>query len=76
MMLEKVKVILADNCFLEEDEINEDTNLRSDLELEDIDIIEIFAELEDELSISITEEDMEKIETVRDLANFIERNKK
>lgn len=56
-------------------EININTKLSS-LNLEDIDFTEIAVECEDEFEISLDELHMEKLETVKDLLNYIENEYK
>ena len=56
-------------------EININTKLSS-LNLEDIDFTEIAVECEDKFEISLDELHMEKLETVKDLLNYIENEYK
>lgn len=55
-------------------EINEETNLITDLGLTSFDLATMAADFEDEFSISIDTEEMMEIKTVADIENCIQRH--
>jgi acyl carrier protein len=53
------------------DNIQLDSKIVEDLGAESLDIYDMIALLEDEFGLEVTDEEVERIETVRDVANFI-----
>lgn len=69
---EKVKMVIVENLGVDEDELTEDTNLIEDLKIDSLDMVELAMELEDEFDMSIEDEEMEKLKTVKDIVEYIE----
>ena len=74
MVLEKIKVILAEQFDVEEDTIKNDTDLQDDLGADSLDVVDLLMSIEDEFEIEIPDEEIENIRTVGDLVNYIEAN--
>ncbi|MBQ3329820.1 MAG: acyl carrier protein [Ruminococcus sp.] len=74
MVLEKIKVILAEQFDVEEDSLKLDTDLQDDLGADSLDVIDLLMSSEDEFEIEIPDEEIENIRTVGDLVNYIESN--
>ncbi|MBQ8538841.1 MAG: acyl carrier protein [Ruminococcus sp.] len=74
MVLEKVKMILADQLEVEEDTITADTDIQDDLGADSLDIVDLIMSLEDEFEIEVPDEDIEKLRTVGALVSYIESN--
>ena len=74
MVLEKIKVILAEQFDVEEDAIKPDTDLQDDLGADSLDVVDLLMSIEDEFEIEIPDEEIENIRTVGDLVNYIEAN--
>ena len=74
MVLEKIKVILADQFDVEEDSLKNDTDLQDDLGADSLDVVDLLMSIEDEFEIEIPDEEIENIRTVGDLVNYIEAN--
>ena len=74
MVLEKVKMILADQLEVEEDTINADTDIQDDLGADSLDVVDLIMSLEDEFEIEVPDEDIEKLRTVGALVSYIESN--
>ena len=72
MVLEKVKMILADQLEVEEDTINADTDIQDDLGADSLDVVDLIMSLEDEFEIEVPDEDIEKLRTVGALVSYIE----
>lgn len=71
MILEKIKVILADQFEVEEEDITLETNFREDLNTDSLDLVELIMALEDEFEVEVEDEDVENINTVGDAVNYI-----
>lgn len=74
MVLEKVKVILAEQFDVEEDSLQNDTDLQDDLGADSLDVVDLLMSIEDEFEIEIPDEEIENIRTVGELVNYIENN--
>ena len=74
MVSEKIKVILAEQFDVEEDSLQNDTDLQDDLGADSLDVVDLLMSIEDEFEIEIPDEEIENIRTVGDLVNYIEAN--
>jgi len=74
MVLEKVKVILAEQFDIDEDTLQNDTDLQDDLGADSLDVVDLLMSIEDEFDIEIPDEEIENIRTVGELVNYIENN--
>lgn len=74
MVLEKIKVILAEQFDVEEDSLKNETDLQDDLGADSLDVVDLLMSIEDEFDIEIPDEEIENIRTVGDLVNYIEAN--
>ena len=70
-MLEKMKEIIAEQLGVEEDEITLDTSFKEDLGAESLDLIELTMALEEEYDTEIPAEELEDIETVGDVIEYL-----
>lgn len=76
-MLEKIKAILSKNLKINPSEITEKTNLRKDLDVDSLALVEIVMEIENTFGIGeISDDDIPKLKTVGDIVNYIEEQKK
>lgn len=74
MVFEKLKEILAEQLDVDADSITKDSLLIEDLGADSLDAIDIVMSVEDEFKIEVPDENIEKIETVGDMLNYIENN--
>ena len=74
--LEKVTEIIANQLSVEKGKITEATNIAEDLGADSLDLVEILMSLEDEFGVSIPDEAIPDIKTIKDVVNFIDTNKK
>ena len=74
MVLEKVIAILAEQFDVEEDKINEDTNLQDDIGADSLDVVDLLMSIEDEFDIEVPDEEVENLKTVGALVSYIEAN--
>ncbi len=74
MVLEKVKMILANQFDVEEDTITPETNIQEDLGADSLDVVDMLMSLEDEFDVEIPDEKIETMRTVSDVVTYIEEN--
>lgn len=70
-MLEKMKKILAEQLDIPEDEITLESNFKDDLDADSLDLFELLTTLEEEYSLEIPAEDMEKLTTVGSVIDYL-----
>ena len=70
-MLEKMKEIIAEQLGVEEDEITLDTSFNEDLGADSLDLFELTMALEEEYDTEIPAEELEDIETVGDVIEYL-----
>ncbi|HDS03579.1 MAG TPA: acyl carrier protein [Firmicutes bacterium] len=74
-ILGKVKDIVASQLGKEQREITDTASFIDDLGADSLDTMELVLALEDEFGIKIEDEDAEKLKTVKDAVEYIEKNK-
>ena len=75
MIIDKVKEIIADQLSVKVDDIKEETNIAEELGADSLDLVEILMSLEDEFGVSIPDEAIPEIKTIKEIVDFIEANK-
>ncbi len=73
---DRVIDIIALNRGKSANEINENTDLFSDLALDSLDKVELIMEFESTFGVTIADDDAEKIRTVADIVRFLEKHSK
>lgn len=71
IMLEKVKAVIEEKLNAEGESITESTSFKDDLNADSLDLFEMVMALEDEFSIEIPSEDLEKLMTVGDVLEYL-----
>ena len=71
-IFEQVKKILCDQLDLEEEQVNEDSEVIDDLGADSLDIVDLVMTLEEEFDTEIPDEDIENLKTVGDIVKYIE----
>ncbi len=71
----KVKAIIVDKLGVDEAEVTPTASFTNDLGADSLDTVELIMEFEKEFSVSIPDEDAEKIATVGDAVSYIEKAK-
>ena len=71
-IFEQVKKILCDQLDLEEEQVNEDSEVIEDLGADSLDIVDLVMTLEEEFDTEIPDEDIENLKTVGDIVKYIE----
>ena len=75
-MFEKVRELVAAQLGIDEALIKPESNFKEDLKADSLDLFELVMSLEDECSVTIPSEELEKILTVQDVVDYIEANQK
>ena len=75
-MFEKVRELVAAQLGIDEAVIKPESNFKKDLKADSLDLFELVMSLEDECSVTIPSEELEKILTVQDVVDYIEANQK
>ena len=73
-MFEKVRELVAAQLGIDEAVIKPESNFKEDLKADSLDLFELVMSLEDECSVTIPSEELEKILTVQDVVDYIEAN--
>ncbi len=72
---DKVKEITVEQLSVEEADITMDSTFIDDLGADSLDIVELIMAFEEEFNIEIPDEVAEKIKTVKDAVEYIEKEK-
>ncbi len=75
MTIDKVKEIIANQLSVKVEDLKDDTNIAEELGADSLDLVEILMSLEDEFGISIPDEAIPQIKSIKDIVDFIEKNK-
>ena len=70
-MLEKTKEIIADQLSVDADTITEASKFKEDLGADSLDLFELVMALEDEYSVEIPAEDLEKLTSVGEVMDYL-----
>ena len=70
-MLEKLIEIVEEQLNVEGKEITEKTNFKEDLGVDSLDLFELVMAFEEAYNVEIPSEDLEKLETVGDVMDYI-----
>ncbi len=73
---DKVKSIIVEQLGVDEEEVTPDASFVDDLGADSLDTVELVMAFEEEFGIEIPDEDAEKIKTVKDAVDYIEKNQK
>lgn len=71
-MLEKIRIMIAEQLGIDAEEIKAESNLQDDLNADSLDLFELVVSLEEEYGIEIPSGDLEKVETVNDIVEYLE----
>ncbi|WP_352419570.1 acyl carrier protein [Proteiniborus sp.] len=76
MVFEKVKKLISEQLDVEESEITLESSFQEDLDADSLDVVELIMAIEDEFDIEISDEEAEKISTVKDAVDYIQNHTK
>ena len=71
---ERVIKMVAEQLGLKEDEVNAESSFVEDLGADSLDTVELIMALEEEFDTEIPDEDAEKLASVRDAIDYINKN--
>nr|NIS40381.1 acyl carrier protein [Desulfuromonadales bacterium] len=71
---ERVKQIVAEQLGVDEEQVTAEASFMDDLGADSLDTVELVMALEEEFDIEISDEDAEKIQTVKDAVAYIGEN--
>ena len=72
VMLEKVRTIISDTINCNGEDIQLETSLKDDLEMDSLDAVELNLAIEEAFGITISDEALEGFVTVGDIVNYLE----
>ncbi len=72
MTFEKITEILAEQLDADRDAMTADTKIADDLGADSLDLVDLIMAVEDEFDIEIPDEDVENIQTIGDIVNYID----
>ena len=73
-VLERVTDIVSEQLGVDKDKLTAETSFVNDLGADSLDTVELVMELEEEFDINIPDDAAEKIQTVGQAVDFIEKN--
>lgn len=68
---ERLKKIIAKELSVSEDEVTPDASFIEDLNADSLDLVELIMALEEEFNVKISDEEADKIKTVRDAIEYV-----
>ena len=72
-MLERMKELIADQLSVDAATITEASSFKDDLGADSLDLFEMVMALEEAFNVEIPSEDLEKIKTIKDVKDYIEK---
>ena len=73
-MLEKMKEIIAEQLSVDAESVTEASSFKDDLGADSLDLFELVMALEDEYSVEIPAEELEKMSTVGDVMEYLKNH--
>lgn len=74
-MFEKIKELIVESLGIEEDQVTMEASFKEDLKVDSLDLFEMVMSLQDEFDVEIPTEELEKMETVGDVVEYIKEHK-
>ena len=74
-ILEKVKGIIVEQLGVADTAVTMEASFKEDLKVDSLDLFEMVMSLEDEFDVEIPTEELEKMETVGDVVEYIKEHK-
>ena len=74
MTFDKVKAILIDQLYVDEDKVTMDASIFDDLGADSLDVVDLVMSLEEAFDIEIPDDQVENIKTVGDIVKYVEDN--
>ena len=74
-MLEKIKELVAEGLGVEAEKVVPEASFKDDLGADSLDLFELVMSFEEEFGVEIPTEELEKMNTVQDVMDYINANK-
>jgi len=74
-IFDEVKEVIVEQLNVNPDEVKLESNFVKDLGADSLDVVELVMALEEKFEIEIPDSEAEKIQTVKDVVDYIEANK-
>ncbi len=75
-IVEKVKNIIVEELGVQEEQVTPEAKFTEDLGADSLDVVELVMAIEDEFSITVSDDDTEKLQSVESVINYIEEQLK
>lgn len=72
MVYEKLRGMVAEQLGVAQDEVRPEARLREDLQADSASVMMLVMDLENEFGIEVEDDAIEKVKTVKDMADYIE----
>ncbi|MCD6551848.1 acyl carrier protein [Thermotoga sp.] len=72
-ILSKVKNIISEKLGVDEAQVTEEAKLIDDLGADSLDLVDLVMDFESEFGVKVDDADLEKISTVKDVVDYIEK---
>jgi len=73
-MFEQIVDIISKQLRAEADEISYNTNIMEDLGADSLDVVELLMALEETFGVTVPDEDVPNLKTVKDIVDYVEKN--
>ncbi|MBE6613581.1 MAG: acyl carrier protein [Clostridia bacterium] len=73
-MFEKIADIVSKQLGADFDDIDENTNIMDDLGADSLDVVEMLMAVEESFGVSVPDEEIPNLKTVRDIVEYVEAN--
>ena len=73
MLLDKIREILKEELNIDPEDVVESASFKEDLGVDSLDLFEMLMNLEEEYGFEIPAEDLETLETVGDVIDYLQR---
>jgi acyl carrier protein len=74
-LFDEIKEVVVEQLGVNADEVKEDSKFVEDLGADSLDVVELVMALEEKFDIEIPDDEAEKIQTVKDVIDYIESHK-
>jgi acyl carrier protein len=75
-IVEKVKLIISEQLGVDEAEVTSSASFMDDLGADSLDQVELVMALEEDFDLSVSDEDVEKMLTVQDAIDYVDKHAK
>lgn len=73
-MFERIRELIVEEVGVEAEKVTMEASFKDDLNIDSLDLFEMVMNLEEEFDVEIPSEELEKMDTVADIVNYIENH--